>query len=68
MQSKLNTKGNGGKFRSPISLSDAQEVLSRRACGLPAVRTLDTKSNKPARRGFDKARSMAELDAIMGGR
>lgn len=68
MKNEMNTKQRGGTFRSEVSLSDAQEHLYREAAGLPRHRTLSLEGENAEGYSFDKARSLAELDAIMGGR
>lgn len=39
----ITTKQEGGSFRSEVSLTDAQEHVSRLVCGLPKLMTLDIK-------------------------
>jgi len=55
----METKNNGGTFRSKISLSDAQEHVAREKAGLPRVRTLTLQ-------GETEKDSLAEIKAIFG--
>ncbi len=59
----METKNNGGTFRSDISLTSAQEQVARFESGL-RVRTLTLVGEEPKK--FDRERSIAELEAIFG--